>query len=481
MAYLTKQQVKEIIENAPEGTTPQGIVAGLRQKGYELEGYPKVPETRPETTAEHTEGFLQSFLKSTSKVGEFLGLGGLGRGVAGTIFTQTKEYKDLLEQLRTGKITQEKFDEITKGVMPSNKEVIGSAIQTGATIATAGLGAVKGATVPIRIAQAGLQQGAVGTVMGIGKGIEENKPAKEVLGQGIKTGVISGAIGAGIQGGSELVKFVAEKFPKRIMQSVLKQSKAEKLAGKDVAEYAINKAKIGTTDSLINGSKAAINNLDDQIDTQLAKGTAKGVNVSNKSIFQKVADNINKNGGEITPEEVKEITTKLSPQAKGLLGKNTWTITEANSVRKLLDRTLGNKVFVSQQLPFNKDVAMSVSNTLRGTVQSSVPSTASLFKELSKEITFRNALLNKSATMSKSQIISLTDLVAAGIGIPGGLPGVIGSVGVKKAITSTPVSTGIAVGINQLNKKITPLLGKLTPIERITVLNAIKNLISSSK
>ena len=36
---ITKDKMREIIQNAPEGTSPAGIVASLRAKGFELEGY----------------------------------------------------------------------------------------------------------------------------------------------------------------------------------------------------------------------------------------------------------------------------------------------------------------------------------------------------------------------------------------------------------------------------------------------------------
>ena len=39
MARLTKQQVVNIIGRAPAGTSPEGVVASLREQGHELEGY----------------------------------------------------------------------------------------------------------------------------------------------------------------------------------------------------------------------------------------------------------------------------------------------------------------------------------------------------------------------------------------------------------------------------------------------------------
>ena len=39
MALLTKEQVRQIILNAPPDTTPEGIISALREEGHELEGY----------------------------------------------------------------------------------------------------------------------------------------------------------------------------------------------------------------------------------------------------------------------------------------------------------------------------------------------------------------------------------------------------------------------------------------------------------
>lgn len=37
--FLSREQVRQIIANAPAGATPQGIIAGLRQRGVAMEGY----------------------------------------------------------------------------------------------------------------------------------------------------------------------------------------------------------------------------------------------------------------------------------------------------------------------------------------------------------------------------------------------------------------------------------------------------------
>jgi len=55
MAYITKDRVREILNNAPEGTTPTGIIQALREKGHTLEGY---EEDKP-GFIDVTKGILQ--------------------------------------------------------------------------------------------------------------------------------------------------------------------------------------------------------------------------------------------------------------------------------------------------------------------------------------------------------------------------------------------------------------------------------------
>jgi hypothetical protein len=64
MANLTQERVKQIIEQAPEGTTPGGIIAALREQGHTLEGYPSDEKT---TTTRTAGNFLSSVLGVASR------------------------------------------------------------------------------------------------------------------------------------------------------------------------------------------------------------------------------------------------------------------------------------------------------------------------------------------------------------------------------------------------------------------------------
>ena len=61
MAYITKQKLIEIINNRPPGTTPEGIIAGLKEKGHQLEDY---PETGKSTTITDMAEFEKRIMMS---------------------------------------------------------------------------------------------------------------------------------------------------------------------------------------------------------------------------------------------------------------------------------------------------------------------------------------------------------------------------------------------------------------------------------
>ena len=67
MANLSKQQVVEILKNAPTGTTPEGIVAALREEGHQLEGYEETDALTPMTAKKGSlEKFADTFEKGLS-------------------------------------------------------------------------------------------------------------------------------------------------------------------------------------------------------------------------------------------------------------------------------------------------------------------------------------------------------------------------------------------------------------------------------
>lgn len=92
MPTISKDKVKEILSKAPQGTTPDGIIAGLRAKGYSLEGYDIHPAdnrlTLDKILQSNVSQGIQSFFPG-KQVGESIGT------LGGYLTSSNKENYDL--------------------------------------------------------------------------------------------------------------------------------------------------------------------------------------------------------------------------------------------------------------------------------------------------------------------------------------------------------------------------------------------------
>jgi len=216
---LTKEQVKQIIQGAPTGTSPEGVVAALRAKGYQLEGYPNPQQeakiTENAQTAETKKGVL-------GKVGDFLGISKFGEGIGVTanrltgglkpieeaqqrlqatgnqLLAKYKEARDdgdtekaqkymklmqdnnqMLQDLAKG------YGDIATGGL-SNKEFLGSAALTAGNLLLAGAGSSGAAT-----------RGSIGAVAG--QGVKSVVPAiTNPIVRGAGTRAYLGSLGANV-------------------------------------------------------------------------------------------------------------------------------------------------------------------------------------------------------------------------------------------------------------------------------------------
>ena len=147
-------------------------------------------------------------------------------------------------------------------------------------------------------------------------------------------------------------------------------------------------------------------------------------------------------------------------------------------MRRGIDRTLGDRGFLTNQQTFNKEVLRAFTNTVRETVKSRGPKgIRKLFDNLSKEIRLRDTLLRRITADQGRQMLSFGDLIGGGIGAAaGGIPGAFAGAALRRAIQSTPFLTGAGVVLGQLGmagQKLSPLLQRLAPAERLIILNAI--------
>ena len=449
--------VKQMIDNKETDDSVQFVVDDFKTK-YDM---PEVPLQTPQKGVVDkvldnpiTRG-IQSFFPG-KKVGDAIGtLGGLG----------LEKAKGLLG----GQDNSATYDLSS----PTPLQVGGDVVAGAASIAGfKGVGAT------------GSLLSKAGKSAVVGAGLFGGKEAAE--GGGAKDIAKSTALGAGVGVGSSLLFSGLEvaasqlkKLPTRLIRSATGQSKKEILAGKGLEKFMLENKKVGTAEGLIKQSQEEMDRLSEVINKNLKSVGVTDAKITTKRLLGDIVKDVNKAGGNITNEEAKEIIDRLAPQARGLLEKPSMGLVTANKLRQSIDRTLGDRGFLTAELPFNKDILRSFTNALREEVKKKAPEgTRGAFNSLSNEIRLSNALTSKVAQGSRNQIISFGDLIGGGIGgLAGGVPGVVLGAAARRVVQSTPFLTGSAVAMDTLNKALTPVLSGMEPSVQTAILQAIASAI----
>lgn len=384
------------------------------------------------------------------KLGEAIGtsVASIGRSLAG----DTQGAKDIID------------------TQVSPKEVAGDLANIVATTAsTAGAGLSGG------LIKKALSSAVAGAGMFGGQAASEDESVKEIAKSAAK-GAATGAVTSGALSTAEKLFSQARFIPERLIRSATGQSKKEILAGKDISKFVLENKKVGTANKLIRDSQQNQEKLNQLINNNLKSVPITKTKITISSILDDIVKDVNAQGGAISRAEAKEIVERLAPQAKGLLAKPSMSLVNANKLRQSIDRTLGDKGFLTAELPFNKDILRSFTNTLRESVKSKAPQgTRAAFNSLSNEIRLSNALTNKVAQGSRNQIISFGDLF---LGVPGavagGLPGALAGAATRRVVQSTPFLTGSAVAIDSLDRTLSPIVSQLEPSVQTAILSAIR-------
>lgn len=414
------------------------------------------------------------------------GLGGFSTGVAKGEISTVKGLGSLGETILNQTAGRVVNAIRGKGFVPTNQNIygkggtmeqkLGDKLQPKGAAENLGFGAEKVAEFAVPGTKvAGMTEGAGLLARSVADGVTGGGIAAIQNGAVDKNAITTGAVSAALPGvGAGLNKIggaLTEYLPKRLIQSAIGQSKKELMAGKDISSYVLSKGKFGTADGIINSSQEAISSLSKTIGDNL-KSSSEIIN--RNDVLQKVVDVINEQGGQIKKQEVYDNVVRIAPQVKGLLNKKTLTLAEANKLRQSLDQTLGDRGFLTSQLPYSKTILRLFDNNLRGSVQELAPAgTKDMFKELSKEITLRDSLLERVSSQARNQPLNGFDLLLGSGGFLGGGPvGAAMSVAAKKAIQSVIGKTGIAQ-ILDYSSKLGPILNKLAPEEKAFIQSLI--------
>ena len=331
----------------------------------------------------------------------------------------------------------------------------------------------------------------LGATIGGGTAIAEGKDIGEVAKSAATVGAIGAAIpiaGAGLRA---IVKQI-EQLPARFVNSALSRSKAEVLKDiakdkvDDFAKYVIQNKPIGSAKSLLADSMENIKLIDSKVDDALAtavRQTGGKVTIGRDNILDAITKLPEAAGALLKRADIREIIERLAPQAKRLLQKASLNLEEANKLRSLIDKTLGDRAFLGGQLSSDKAVLKSFANTLRETVKNKAPEgTRELFSEFSNEIRFRDGLLNRIAQRAGNQVLSFGDFIGGGLGgiFGGGIPGAVAGVATRRAIESVPFKIGAAKVVSALTKA-APVLEQLSPAQQTVILNLFADIFSEEK
>ena len=274
---------------------------------------------------------------------------------------------------------------------------------------------------------------------------------------------------------SRLSEALETVLPKSLVRTAIGQPKKELLGGRDVSEFVLKKGKIGTAKTLIKQAEKSVDELDKSIKALLKSVPVTKSKITNKNIVQRLVRELNEEGGAISEAEVKKILEQLAPQSKGLLSKPSMGIATANKLRSSIDKTLGDRAFLGSQLPFRKDVLKKFNNILREQVKDKAPTQVrGMFDELSKEITLRDALLNKYGGRSNS-VLQLRDMLGAMAGFgTGGLSTAVAGVATNRILQSPGTLIGTARVLKSLPPALREALERLEPAERAILLRLLR-------
>lgn len=418
----------------------------------------ETPE-QPKSFLEKITGFAERYIPG-AKFGEALGssLFGIGQAI------KERRPSALLEATQTTK----------------PKEVIGDIAQSIALPASLAVGGVGG------IARRAITGGGIGaTIVGGSEAAKGGGP--EQIRKSAMIGGITGGSLPLLGKGLRTIGDQIDNLPSRFVESALGRTKAQVLAdskrgGQSLARYVLDSKPIGTAETMLRNSDDAVSNIGDKIQSLLSSSVTKAGNlirIGRDNFLDEISMLPEAKGALMRRADVRNVIEKLAPQSKELMQKSSWTLSEANQLRQLVDKTLGDRGFLSSQLSADKLILKKFANSLRESIKSRAPKNVrGLFSELSKEIQLRDALSAKIAQRAGNQVLSFGDFIGGGLG---GVFAVFGAnpflaipagVATRRVIESVPFKVGAGKFFNTLTK-FGPTLNNLSTAQQTAVLELL--------
>jgi hypothetical protein len=379
---LTKQQVKSILSNAPEGSDPNKVVEALIDNGYIIEGLNDQPQ--PEQ-----KGFLKTvasdvaetlLVKPAARVAEVVGRTGiLGEDIKRGYETMADEGTS--QQFNVpglNKLTGTIDVEAQKGGMEGRKQIAGEALKIGSFLFPYGRVAGMASKTLGKIGS-NVASGATGGYMAdVGYNLEQGKTIGESLKPGLGT-VLGGAIpvGGALLGGARKVLKTPKPTTEETIGKIL-QGKTDDIPLGNKALSSIDTTGVKTRQELSDRLKTAMQNQMDIVDSELLKDPralsldSYAVRVKNNAgqevktdyiteAFKDLDEFYSKNGDQVSRSNLQLLYQKATQE--GL------THQEVNNIARLYSEEFGAKAFNKLGDPLTSVTAQKFENVRSGLKQ----------------------------------------------------------------------------------------------------------------
>lgn len=445
--------LEELRANSPAPELPVEAAPKPAVKQFKTGDIISIDQLKKPLGAPQEDVFLKEHpvLKTVSDI---LGTTGLARGLAQGIFLKfTDEGKRVLKNVSEGKMTQADFERVM-GRVATTKEIAGSAVQTAATVATAGLGAARAPTVAGRILETGAKIGGLSGLSSGAKAFGEDKGGEDIIKETAISGGIGFGLGAAGQSIAELGKLVvSSNTAKEIYNKILGVKPKALEKGKDPAGLLLKEGIGGTRRGIMEKSQKIANEANNEIKTIIKDDPER---IASKTILKQIENAVKKRyGNNLSNSQIQKEMGGLP--LNQLRSGEFVSRRQLNSIRMVLDKFLGDSKWLNNSSSLGITTAKDAANIMRGIVQKGNEALPALFDRQSNAIT---AVRSLSAVLSKPHIMTnLLEMVLSGtVGtISGGFTpeGVLKSVatyGLLKGVTSAPTMTFIARAINAASR-----------------------------
>lgn len=429
----------------------------------------KYQEEEERNLAQKAAGFvLDPLVKLGTETGQAIGKAGLQAAdylSGGAVGRATPEgnLKDALARSTSMESTVPVLGTEVKALKDvTARDVAGQILETGAMLAPTGklattvggkiLSATGAKLTPLVVKSSELAGKAIagagtGYAMEVGQGLQNED---KTLGEAVQPGITSIAGGllpvAGVG-----VKSLADNLPSWFTKNVLPKMTEKAGSVDDV----LKKLDYGSVNTNLTKSSNNVSKMGKNIDTILQKPEYSSTKIG-KDVLESTVNSFPDSN--YTVSHVSNELKKLIPSKGKIIDKfikGEATFLEANNLKKELYSRTAN-VFNNVGIPpARKEIGAAFATSIANSIKSGVKETEPIFKELSKEIDLRNALIASSKKAQSKAKLGLYDIAGY---FAGGLPAVIG----ERVATSPGVQLSTAKAVNAVNA-----LSKVKAIPRV--------------